>query len=131
MKAISLSAAFTTNSVQETRDFYVRYFGARVAFDCGWYVNLEFGSSLATLQFMSPRQPEHLPASGAGLMYNFAVDDVDEEYRRLTAEGLPVVVPIEDHPWGDRGFAVQDPNAITLYIFSERVPDDEFRQYYH
>lgn len=94
-------------------------------------MNLEFGSSLATLQFMSPRQPEHLAGSGAGLMYNFAVDDVDEEYRRLTAEGLPVVVPIEDHPWGDRGFAVQDPNAITLYIFSERVPDDEFRQYYH
>ena len=131
MKAISLSAAFTTNRVEETRDFYVRYFGARVAFDCGWYVNLEFGSSLATLKCMSPRQPEHLAGSGAGLMYNFAVDDVDEEYRRLTAEGLPVVVPIKDHPWGDRGFAVQDPNGITLYIFSERVPDDEFRQYYH
>ncbi len=100
MKAISLSAAFTTNRVEETRDFYVRYFGAKVTFDCGWYVNLEFGSSLATLQFMSPRQPEHLAGSGAGLMYNFAVDDVDEEYRRLTAEGLPVVVPIEEHPWG-------------------------------
>ncbi|HED30979.1 MAG TPA: glyoxalase, partial [Prosthecochloris aestuarii] len=40
MNVQSLSAAFTTNSVEKSRDFYVRHFGARVTFDCGWYVNL-------------------------------------------------------------------------------------------
>ncbi len=130
MKAHTVSAAFTTNRVGETRDFYVRYFDAKVTFDCGWYVNLEFGSESATLQFMSPQQPEHRLSSGDGLIYNFMVDDVDSEYRRLTGAGLVVVVPLEDHPWGDRGFAVQDPNGISLYLYSEREPSEEFRQYF-
>ena len=130
MKARTVSAAFTTNRVGETRDFYVRYFDAKVTFDCGWYVNLEFGSEAATLQFMSPQQPEHRLSSGDGLIYNFTVDDVDSEYRRLTGAGLAVVVPLEDHPWGDRGFAVQDPNGISLYLYSEREPSEEFRQYF-
>ncbi|NTW84326.1 MAG: glyoxalase [Chlorobiaceae bacterium] len=130
MHAHSLSVAFTTNRVEETRDFFVRYFGAKVTFDCGWYVNLEFGNSASTLQFMAPKQPEHELSSSAGLMYNVLVDDVDQEYLRLIEAGLTAVVPLEDHPWGDRGFSVQDPNGISLYIYSERPPAEEFRQYY-
>jgi uncharacterized glyoxalase superfamily protein PhnB len=130
MNTKSVSAAFTTDKVVETRDFYVRHFGARVTFDCGWYVNLEFGSPASTLQFMAATQPEHRLSDSAGLMYNFSVENVDEEHQRLTSEGLKVVMPIEDHPWGDRGFGVQDPNGITLYIYTERDPSEEFRQYY-
>ena len=130
MKIKSLSAAFTTDKVEESRDFYVKYFGAKVTFDCGWYVNLQFGSESSTLQFMSPQQPEQQLSKSAGLMYNFAVADVDAEHRRLTDAGLGVIVPLEDHPWGDRGFAIQDPNGISLYIYSDRGPSEEFKQYY-
>ena len=130
MKAISLSAAFTTNRVEESRDFYIKYLGAKVTFDCGWYVNLEFGNKSSTLQFMSPQQPEQQLSSGSGLMYNFLVENVDQEYQKLTDSGLTVIVPIEDHPWGDRGFAIQDPNGISLYIHSEREPGEEFKQYF-
>ncbi|WP_281281227.1 VOC family protein [Pontiella desulfatans] len=63
-------------------------------------------------------------------MYNFSVDDVDAEYQRLTEAGLTPVMPLEDHPWGDRGFSVVDPNGVSLYIFSERDPSEEFKQYY-
>lgn len=48
-------------------------------------------------------------------MYNFAVEDVDQEYKALIEAGLSVIMPLEDHPWGDRGFAIQDPNGISLY----------------
>ena len=130
MKANSLSTAFTTNKVEESRDFYIKYLDAKVTFDCGWYVNLEFGNKSSTLQFMSPQQPEHQLSSGAGLIYNFAVDNVDKEYEKLTEAGQAVIVPIEDHPWGDRGFAIQDPNGISLYIYSEREPSEEFKQYF-
>ena len=82
------------------------------------------------MQFMSPQQPEQPLSSGAGLMYNLEVDDVDEEYHRLTAAGLAISMPLDDHPWGDRGFAIQDPNGITLYIYSNREPSKAFQQYY-
>lgn len=130
MNANALSPAFTTNIVEESRDFYIRYFNAKVTFDCGWYVNLEFGNPSCTIQFMSPQQPEHQLSSGAGLIYNFAVKNVDDEYKKLTEADLSVVVPLEDHPWGDRGFAVQDPNGISLYIYSLREPGEEFKKYF-
>jgi hypothetical protein len=43
MKATLLSETFTTNKPEETRDFYIKYFDAKVSFNCGSYVNLEFG----------------------------------------------------------------------------------------
>ena len=51
-----------------------------------------------TVGFMSPQQPEQQLSSGAGLMYNFAADDVDAEHKRLTDAGLEVVFPLDDHP---------------------------------
>ena len=64
------------------------------------------------------------------MTYNFSVSDVDAEFQLLTSAGLAPVMPLEDHPWGDRGFAVQDPNGVVLYIYSEREPSPEFKQYY-
>lgn len=43
MLANSLSPCITTTKVEESRDFYVKHFGAKITFDCGRYVNLEFG----------------------------------------------------------------------------------------
>lgn len=128
MLVYSLSPCITTTKVEESRDFYVKYFGAKVTFDCGWYVNLEFGQG-ASLQFMAP-QPNQPLCNSAGLTYNFCVSDVDAEFGSLTGAGLVAIMAMEDHPWGDRGFAVQDPNGIVLYIFSVREPSPEFQQYY-
>ena len=130
MIASTISPCITTDKVAESRDFYVKHFGAKVTFDCGWYVNLQFGKQSSQLQFMAPQQPDQPKCNCAGLVYNFAVDDVDQEYRKLTEVGLQPIMPLEDHPWGDRGFAIQDPNGVTLYIYSEREPSKEFKQYY-
>lgn len=130
MKAISISAAFTTSKIIETKDFYTKYLGAKVTFDCGWYVNLEFGNQSSSLQFMEPQEERHRLASGDGIIYNIKVDDVDYEYERLMSQGLKAVMAIEDHPWGDRGFSISDPNGISLYIYSDREPSEDFRKYF-
>jgi uncharacterized glyoxalase superfamily protein PhnB len=130
MKISNVSAAFTTDKVSASRDFYVKYLGARVTFDCGWYVNLEFESPKSTLQFMSPQQPHHKLSISDGLIYNFNVEGVDELHEKFRNEGLQVIVPLEDHPWGDRGFAIQDPNGISIYLYEDREPSAEFNQYY-
>jgi len=125
----TLSPCITTSQVAETRDFYVRHFGATVTFDCGWYVNLCFGNDATTLQCMAPQEGQAL-CNPAGLTYNFQVADVDAEYRTLTGTGLTPIMPIEDHPWGDRGFAVQDPNGVVLYLYSEREAALEFKPFF-
>lgn len=98
-------------------------------FDCGWYVNLRIGQRGASIQFMQP-QGEMPVFQGTGVTLNFLVGDVDAEYSRLTGEGLVVGMPLEDHPWGDRGFSVSDPLGNSVYVYSEREPDKEFLQYY-
>ena len=129
MKITDLSPCFCTHEVAACRDFYTRYFLAVAIFDCGWYVNLRIGVDGPTLQFMQPQ--EGMPVfAGTGVMLNFKVDDVDAEHARLVEAGLKVAMPLEDHPWGDRGFSVTDPIGNAVYLFSDREPADEFKQYY-
>lgn len=58
---------------------------------------------------------------GKGVVLNWSVDDVDAEHERLIRYGLDVIMPLEDHPWGDRGFSVADPVGNTLYILRSRT----------
>lgn len=129
MKALQLSTCFFTPEVDACREFYRKYFAARPIFDCGWYVTLRIGGDGPEISFMQPQ--EGMPAfGGAGVMLNFKVDDVDREHARLVQEGLRIAMPLEDHPWGDRGFSVIDPIGNSLYVYSDREPSDEFRRYH-
>lgn len=128
MKPSVISTCITTNRVEESRDFYVKYLGAAISFDCGWYVSVEFGQRSASLQFMAPQPGQNL-CNTSGLTYNFCVADVDSEYQELLLSGVAIAMPLEDHPWGDRGFAITDPNGVILYIYSDREPSPEFQQY--
>ncbi len=129
MKTNELSTCFCTNDVDACREFYKQYFLAETIFDCGWYVNLRIDGDGPTIQFMQPQ--ENMPTfGGVGVMLNFKVDDVDIEHTRLTDAGLQIAMPLENHPWGDRGFSVIDPIGNTVYIYSDREPSDDFIQYY-
>jgi catechol 2,3-dioxygenase-like lactoylglutathione lyase family enzyme len=106
-----------TPAVERCRDFHCTHFGARVHFDCGWYVVLRFGdgADAPELAFMTPRDGL---APTVGALVNFTVDDVDALHARCLAAGLAVVSPLEDHDWGDRSFGVVDPSGalITLLV---------------
>lgn len=130
MKTNELSTCFITKDVNVCRSFYQQYFSAKTFFDCGWYVDLRIGGGGPSIQFMQPQGG--MPTfGGAGIMLNFKVDNVDAEYERLMKAGLQTVMPLEDHPWGDRGFSVIDPIGTSIYIYTDREPSEEFRQFYN
>jgi uncharacterized glyoxalase superfamily protein PhnB len=129
MKISELSPCFVTKDVDACRDFYRRHFSAKAIFDCGWYINLRIGGDGPSIQFMQPKDGM-VEYRAEGVMLNFRVDDVDAEHTRLLGEGVQPAMPLEDHPWGDRGFSIIDPIGTALYIYSDREPSNEFRQYY-
>ena len=129
MNINQLSSCFCTKDVSACRDFYQKYLGAEITFDCGWYLNMDIGTKGASIQFMEP-QGDMSTYAGTGVTLNFAVDDVDAEYKRLMDAGLSEAMPLEDHPWGDRGFSVIDPIGNSVYIYSDREPSEEFKQYF-
>ena len=135
MKPTNISPCIVTDKLDECRKFYVKHFDAQVTFDCGWFLNLSLNISdrdVTSLQFMTPQTETQSVYTGGGVTYNIDVPSADEYHKRLVnSNGLQVVMPLEDRPWGDRGFAVKDPAGVTLYIYHLIEPSDEFKQYFN
>lgn len=103
-----------------TRAFHERHFGARARFEAEAYLVLQLGGPLAPeLHLMRP-MPGQPAFSGEGLMLNLELDEVDALYARLCAAAVPMPMPLEDHPWGDRAFCCVDPAGLALYCYSPR-----------
>ena len=130
MTIISVSCGFTTVKVQETKEFYEKYLGATTIFEKEGYVNLRFGNTSTILELVAPQSPEDKQSDSTGLGFNILVDDVDLSYQKITSEKLNIVMPIEDHPWGERGFGIKDPNGLTIYIHSVTgEPTEEYKKF--
>lgn len=130
MKLKGLSFTFHTEKIKECVDFYIHAFGARVVFDCGWYVTVMFQSDSDQGVFLSFIKPEYGTADSAfsgGVTLNMGVDDVDAEYIKIREKGMTVDEEIADHDWGDRAFSVKDPVGNVLYIYSEREIGDKYK----
>ncbi|HMR84572.1 MAG TPA: VOC family protein, partial [Niabella sp.] len=58
----------------------------------------------------------HKPFQGQGVYLTIEVDDADELYALLKDKGVTIKIDIRDEPWGDRHFAIEDPNGIGIDI---------------
>jgi len=56
--------------------------------------------------------PRHAPFLG------LKVTDVDATHERAVTANAPILSPLEERPWGGRGFAVQDPNGIGVNVYT-------------
>lgn len=52
--------------------------------------------------------------AGSGVYLTIEIPNVDEEYVRISALGIPIAIELRDEPWGDRHFALVDPNGIGI-----------------
>jgi catechol 2,3-dioxygenase-like lactoylglutathione lyase family enzyme len=115
--AISLNVADVAASAAFVKD----HFGFREDMAADGFVSLsreDAGFNLIFLRTgLATFKPERLRGRPAdGLLVVFVVDDVDGEYARLQAEGVPITTPIETESWGERYFQVADPNGVTFQL---------------
>lgn len=124
--------ALTTLVLQDytaTRAFYEQHFNARALFDAPGYVLLQLGGPYAPqLALMNPVPGSEASCFGGGAVLNLLVEDVDALHTRLCVSGVPAWMPLQDHAWGDRGFAVRDPAGMKLYCYTPRAPFGEYAQ---
>ncbi|MEI9913419.1 MAG: VOC family protein [Candidatus Saccharibacteria bacterium] len=59
----------------------------------------------------------NLENKGAGMFVYISVDDVDEFYKELSDKGLKPSSEPRDWPWGNREFALRDPDGYKLVFF--------------
>jgi predicted enzyme related to lactoylglutathione lyase len=109
----------------------MRYFGFRLVFESDWYIELMAPDiSTAGISFTLPQREEGEFFNGKGLILSFEVEDVDAEYRRLKADGLEIYQELQDKPWGERSFVVDDPNGVHVYLYTLIAPTPEYQEIY-
>lgn len=62
---------------------------------------------------------ESMDVRGAGIALWFRVSDADQLYNRLVDEGVPIIKPIEDGPFG-RVFIIKDPDGYAITIHNDQ-----------
>jgi catechol 2,3-dioxygenase-like lactoylglutathione lyase family enzyme len=131
MKIKRVDSTFSTTKLQESKEFYMRYFGFELVYESDWYVELIApGQPAAGVSFTLPQRDVGEFYNGKGVILSFEVDDVDAEYQRLKDSGLIKHQQIQDKPWGERSFVVDDPNGVHLYIYKSIPPTPEYQKVY-
>jgi catechol 2,3-dioxygenase-like lactoylglutathione lyase family enzyme len=130
MQVTQFNAGIITPKVRESKDFYTRYLGFGVTFENEWFVLLHSPGGNSSISFLLPEQAAQRPIfrpafGGQGVYLTVEVPDVDAEYRRIRDLGVPIEVALRDEPWGDRHFAIVDPNGIGVDIVTYRAVNSD------
>ena len=46
-------------------------------------------------------------------------------YKIIKDKGVPIAIELRDEPWGDRHFAIVDPNGIGIDIVTYTAPEEQ------
>ena len=130
MKIKRIDSTISTNKLQESKEFYMEHFGFQLVYESDWYIELIAKDLPCGLSFTLPQREEGEFFNGKGLILSFEVDDVDAEYARLKAAGLYIYQEMQDKPWGERSFVIDDPNGIHVYIYKAIPPEPEYQHVY-
>ncbi len=124
---MKLNAGIITPKLAESKAFYINYLGFGVSFENEFYLLLHTPNQEAEISFLLPDHPSQqslfqTPFGGQGMYLTIEVDDVDKLYSELKKKGVDIKIEIRDEPWGDRHFAIQDPNGIGIDIVKYLPP---------
>ncbi len=116
-----------SDDVPATRAFYVDLLGFKLTMEVGDF--LLFSSPVDdNIQVSVNETPQGVP-----VMPGFAVDvgsgdRVREIYEQAQKEGLTIIEPIDDKPWGIRRFGMLDPNGVRISVLSHIEPESNERR---
>ena len=116
---MKMNAGIVTTRLAESKAFYTRYLGFGVTFENEFYLLLHTPNKQAEISFLLPDHPSQQPLfqkafQGQGVYLTIEVDDVDKLYKEMKQSGVSIKIDLRDEPWGDRHFAIQDPNGIGI-----------------
>jgi uncharacterized glyoxalase superfamily protein PhnB len=119
--SMKLNAGIVTNKMGETKSFYTTILGFGVTFENDFYLLLHTPNHEAEISFLLSNHPSqqplfHKPFQGQGVYLTIEVDDVDKIYKELKEKGVSIKIELRDEPWGDRHFAIEDPNGVGVDI---------------
>jgi catechol 2,3-dioxygenase-like lactoylglutathione lyase family enzyme len=125
---MKLNAGIITEKLMESKLFYMEKLGFGVTFENDFYLLMHTPNKQTELSFLLPHHQSQQPFfqkpyNGQGMYLTIEVDEVDNIYKDLKNKGVDIKVELRDEPWGDRHFAIEDPNGIGIDIVKYSTPE--------
>ena len=123
----SMYTVFVTKDIEASKNFYSKWFDYKIIFESTWFILLSApGDNAAQLAFIHEKHPSSPPEpkafSGNGAFLTIDVTDAKTWYEKMKSEGASFSYHLKDEPWGQRRFAVTDPNGIWVDIVEQIEP---------
>lgn len=121
MKKMKLNAGIITDKLQESKDFYSSILHFGITFENDFYLLMHTPDKTSEISFLLPDHPSqqelfHPMFNGKGIYLTIEVDNIDEVYQEIKRGGTPIEVDLREEPWGDKHFAIKDPNGVGIDI---------------
>ncbi len=130
MKCTQFCPVIQTNDVAAVAKFYIKNFRFKAAFESDWYMHLQSAEdasvNIAVLQGDHETIPEAGRGATANMLINFEVEDVDAEYAKAVANGVPILKSLHSEPYGQRHCIAQDPEGVLIDVITPIPPSAEF-----
>lgn len=128
MEPLELRVMLVVADLAASRRFYEELLGLRrvMAWEgdqgpAGAILSLGPGRSLE-LREARPGAAGGEGLSGGRLMLGVAVADAQAAHDALAAAGVPIARKLKDNPWGDRSFALTDPDGVRVWVYQITDP---------
>ena len=126
---------FITTDVKKCREFYGQWFGFTTIFESSWFILLQSpGKKNFPLAFMNEEHPSSPPVpkamNGNGAFITLQVADAKKVYDAMVKAGLKIGYHLKDEDWGQRRFAVTDPNGMHVDVVEQTAPKEGFWDQY-
>ncbi len=125
--AQSMYTVFVTSDLTRTRDFYVNWFAFQPVFESTWFVVLQIpGSSGNLIAFIDEVHPSIPPSpkaiSGEGAFLTIDVADAEVLFNAFRKSNAEFAYDLKQEPWGQKRFAITDPNGIWIDVVQQVEP---------
>ncbi|ATA73087.1 MULTISPECIES: VOC family protein [Capnocytophaga] len=125
---MKLNAGIITEKLADAKAFYTEILNFGVSFENEFYLLLHTPNQEAEISFLLPNHPSQQPIfqkpfQNQGVYLTIEVENVDEVYKELKNKNIPIEIELRNEPWGDRHFAIKDPNGIGIDIVTYTEPE--------
>ena len=130
MEIKRFDTTISTDKMVECKEFFMKYFGFQLVYESDWYIELLAPGMSAGISFSKPQRDVGDFFHGSGIIVSLEVADVDGEYRRLKAAEVEIYQELQDKPWGERSFVINDPSGVHVYVYKSIPPTLEYQAVY-
>lgn len=126
MHITASTASLTVDDVAASQRFFTTHLGYVEQAAAEGFASLSRDDAAVDIVLLA-RGTEVLPADqrdqrASGLILAFTTTGLEQEEKRLRAEGVEIVMPLREEPWGERLFQVADPNGVIVQFVEWAAP---------